>query len=56
MMPTCTRKTYQAIAEILFKHTTREAIANAMASWFAHDNPNFDRTRFLEACGVADKK
>ena len=55
-MPTCTRKTYRAIAEILFKHNTRETIANAMASWFQRDNPNFDRTKFLEACGIEDKR
>lgn len=27
-------------------------IANALADYFASDNPRFDRVRFLEACGV----
>lgn len=57
MMPRsrCTRKTYRAIAEILFKYNTREAIAYAMASWFQRDSSSFDRTKFLEACGVEVK-
>ena len=27
-------------------------IATALASYFAADNPNFDRARFLAACNV----
>ena len=51
-MPTSSRKTYRAIAEIILRHQTRESISLAIADWFQRDNPNFDRTKFLEACGV----
>jgi hypothetical protein len=30
----------------------REEIAHAFAHFFADDNPRFNKTRFLEACGV----
>jgi hypothetical protein len=30
----------------------QRAIADRFADRFAHDNPNFDRSRFLKACGL----
>lgn len=60
------RKHYKAIAEIVKSHTdvhdhpdlncweaidTEPFIAN-LADYFAQDNPQFDRSRFLEACGL----
>lgn len=31
----------------------RENIADELANYFATENPNFDREKFLNACGVA---
>lgn len=55
-----TKKDYVAIAKILskelYKHDNRitmapiAAIANRLAECFEADNPNFDSTRFLNAC------
>ncbi len=61
-----TRKHYNAIAKILCEQpspgyinsfgdtgkTTRCLIANKMASYFAKDNPRFNRQKFLDACGL----
>jgi hypothetical protein len=62
-----TRKHYKAIAEIVEttteKHKTegfgsllcnevRNSITIELADYFAADNPQFDRDRFLEACGL----
>lgn len=63
-----TRKDYQLIAsaidnsrpEILGanspdarqRHDTCDLVARTMAKSLAADNPNFDRDRFLRACGV----
>jgi hypothetical protein len=30
----------------------RETMANRLATIFALDNPNFDRVRFIKACGL----
>jgi hypothetical protein len=34
------------------KDSTRERVAEAFADMAAGTNPNFNRARFLEACGV----
>lgn len=55
-----TRKHFQAIADVLRFATerhagdpcTRDQIAREMADFLATQNPNFKRTRFLDACGV----
>ena len=61
-----TRKHYVAIANILKKeyddamYRTEnfsepkliQDVAENLADYFATDNGNFDRARFLEACGV----
>lgn len=62
-----TRKHFQAIADILqgsavvqeFAETfpvggeqMRLEIVGKCADYFATENPNFDRERFLQACGV----
>jgi len=31
---------------------TRRSMAGALADYFRHENPNFDRERFLKACEV----
>ena len=55
-----TRKDYQAIAEAI-KSTLHDnvpavdiayTIAANLADVFAADNPRFDRSRFLAACGI----
>ena len=55
-MTSMTKKNYEAIAECLSWYVNRsyitEAIAHRLADYFEQDNPNFDRTRFLQACGV----
>ena len=60
-----TKKHYEAIAEILFhpnnstidyiKLASRE-ISEDLADYFATDNPRFNRTRFLTACGVEQEQ
>lgn len=57
-----TRKHYRAIAEVIrqtadnsptFMERARvREIAEGLASVLAADNPRFQRSRFLEACGV----
>lgn len=60
-----TKKHYEAIAAILEKYRhaplyesdytdyrTAEHIANDLADYFETDNKNFDRNRFLQACGI----
>ena len=58
--PSMTKKHYEAIAAIMKEHSLYEenAIENAtkeLADYFATDNKNFDRTRFLAACGIEQK-
>lgn len=57
-----TRKHYRAIAAMVAKHTVPHTtypgdmvkfnFVNDLADYFAGDNPQFDRERFLTACGV----
>jgi hypothetical protein len=53
-----TRKHYIAIAKILkstdgiHDYACKAAIAKSMADYFESNNQNFDRERFLTACGV----
>lgn len=60
-----TKKHYTAIAAILAKYKntplyeadysdyrTMQHIAEALADYFAQDNPKFNRTMFLTACGI----
>lgn len=60
-----TKKHYEAIAAILKKYKyaplyevdysdyrTSQHISEDLADYFATDNRNFDRTRFLQACGI----
>jgi 2C-methyl-D-erythritol 2,4-cyclodiphosphate synthase len=52
-----TRKDYVAIAEAIaltvesYDDVAVHAVADAIASVFASDNPRFDRGKFLTACG-----
>lgn len=60
-----TRKDYVKIAAVLKRHcdvrhvdaAARSAmdIALDMASMLAADNPNFDRAKFLKACGMEEQ-
>lgn len=49
-----TRKHYEAIAAILFNHYCRhnKTLIEQLADYFEQDNPKFQRTRFLAACGI----
>lgn len=61
-----TKKHYEAIAESIsyrmsmqypadhaqYGVTTLRLLAKELADYFASDNPKFDRTRFLDACGI----
>jgi hypothetical protein len=54
-----TKKHYEAIAAILSKHnaTDKTLVASAarcLADYFATDNKNFDRARFLASCGIIE--
>lgn len=47
-----TRKHFKAIAEIISSQPDVSiTLAEELASYFKSDNPNFDRDRFLTACG-----
>ncbi len=54
------RRHYQAIAEEFkecrndagFDHVEVDLVARAFTTLFLHDNPNFNRERFLKACGM----
>jgi hypothetical protein len=54
------RKNYEAIAAVLAKAYEKSVeakgeiadIAHELADHFVEDNSNFNRERFLEACGV----
>jgi hypothetical protein len=56
-----TRKHFEAIARIMRDHTpvqgeavdiTHRDTVDALADYFATENPNFDRGRFVAACGL----
>jgi hypothetical protein len=52
-----TRKDYVLIAETINalaseKYANMHIVASALADALAGDNPNFDRERFITACGV----
>lgn len=53
-----TRKHFIAVAKVLaatdgiHDYSTKAFIAHGLADEFATINPNFDRDRFLKACGV----
>lgn len=55
-----TRKDYQLIAKVFndfskvidLNETVGAEIALCLADDFANDNPRFDRTKFLTACGL----
>ena len=59
-----TRRHYKAIAAILnnaldnIEETSAvpevTELAHALADYFKTENANFDRTRFLEACGITN--
>ena len=53
-----TRKDYVAIAKVIShaprdtpaEDETRAAIAHGLADYMEYDNPNFNRSKFIEAC------
>jgi hypothetical protein len=53
-----TKKHFEKIAEVISNHLNEgsgleaEHIADDLSSYFAEDNPLFDRARFLKACGI----
>lgn len=50
-----TKKHFEAIAQILRSNhspgQSSQAVATAMADYFASENPRFNRAQFLTACG-----
>ena len=53
-----TKKNYKAIADIIKEHEylgfdyyDLGNLISDLASYFKVDNPNFDRKKFLDACG-----
>ena len=57
-----TKKHYEAIARILsnmqlvivYDQKTVKETAENLAYYFEQDNKNFDRARFLSACGIGE--
>jgi len=64
-----TKKDYELIAQSIWrsgymkdknkvrqeaKEAMRRLIANDLCGSLANENPRFDRTRFLEACGIEE--
>jgi len=53
-----TKKHFKRIAEEInteiLKENNAEKLAVKLAEYFATENPNFDRQRFLTACGVKE--
>lgn len=57
-----TKKHYEAIAKIMNEQGSKchaiklmglqEQTCEQLADYFVTDNPKFDRTRFLQACGI----
>jgi hypothetical protein len=54
-----TKKHYEAIAKAFYAYIATNTganiarpIAKDLADYFAQDNPKFNRSRFLEACGI----
>jgi hypothetical protein len=55
-----TRQHFETIAKIIREETTtnargRQSLALRFADMLADTNPAFDRSRFLKACGAAEK-
>lgn len=51
------RKDYEQFAQMMrqcqdLNQGQRKTMANRLATVFALDNPNFDKPRFVKACGV----
>lgn len=62
-MASLSKKHYEAIALRIWRHTIGDingdaqvidssTFAKDLADYFASDNPRFDRTKFLQACGI----
>lgn len=55
-----TRKDFKAVAEIIRSNrrdgveSTLDNAAYELADYFATQNPRFDRSRFMQACGLAE--
>lgn len=50
-----TKKHYEAIASAIKTSHNLETATKKLADYFSTDNPKFDRTRFLQACGIETK-
>lgn len=46
-----TKKHYEAIARLLSGQNADLDLCESLARYFKSENPNFDRQRFLKACG-----
>ncbi len=44
-----TKENFEAIARILGEATTKSDIEKELMEYFKRNNPNFDRTRFIQA-------
>lgn len=62
MASTYTRKTYEMVAGIIFRHAgtpfqpdTVKSIAAEFADEFERDNPLFRREEFIKRCGYGDQ-
>lgn len=51
-----TRKYYKAIAEVIKESNSTNDIITGLSNIFNQDNPNFDRSKFWEACQKNEKE
>lgn len=49
-----TKRDFEAVAKIVRERSLGLAAAEAFASYFGSQNPQFNKKRFLQACGVGN--
>ena len=49
-----TKRDFEAVAKIVKERSLSLGTAEAFASYFGSQNPQFNKRRFLQACGVGN--
>lgn len=48
------KKHYKELENIFKEYDLNKVMLNDICSFLKRDNPNFDKQRFLDACGIQD--